>query len=50
MQVDVFVSKKKKLAHFGFYKPLISYPFFHDTINLVADRWKERKNFLAFTK
>ena len=48
MQVDVFVSKKKKLAHFGLYKPLISYPFFHGIINLVADRWKERKIFFSF--
>lgn len=32
-EVDVFVSKKKALVYFAFYKLLISYPFFHEVID-----------------
>lgn len=45
IEVNVFVSKKKKLVHFAFYKPLMSYPFFHDIINLVADPLEGTKIF-----
>lgn len=48
VEIDAFVSKKKKLVHFAFYKPLISYPFCDEIIDFVASRWGERRNFLAF--
>ena len=46
IEVDVFMSKKK-LAHFAFYKPLISYSFFDEIIDFVVCRWEERINFFT---
>ena len=45
VEVDVFISKKKMLVYFAFDKPLVSYPFFHDIINLVFSCWREQKKF-----
>lgn len=43
----MFLCQGKKLFHFAFNKPLISYPFFDVIIEFVANRWKERKNFFT---
>ena len=45
IDVNVFVSKSKKLGHFSFEKPLVPYSFFHSVIELVTLRWDERKVF-----
>ena len=45
MEVDVFVSKKKKLVHLLFLEPLISYPFFEELIDFVKSYWQRRKFF-----
>ena len=45
IEVDVFASKKKKLVHFPFEKPLLKYPFFQDVIELVSFRWNKRMLF-----
>ena len=42
-KIDINVSiSKKKLIHFSFEKPLVSYSFFQDIIELVSLRWEER--------
>lgn len=33
--VDVFISKRKKLVHFSFVNPLISYHFCDELVSLV---------------
>ena len=45
VEVDVYVSKKKKLAHMSFLKPLISYSFFEELIDFIESYWKKRKVF-----
>ena len=47
VEVDVYVSKKKKLVHMSFLKPLISYSFFEELIDFVESHWKKRKVFLS---
>ena len=43
IEVDVFESIKI-LIRFAFNKPLITYPFFHELINLFASHWKKKIN------
>ena len=43
--VTCFISKKKKHVHFCFNRLLVPYPYFRDMIDLIKDRWKERKYF-----
>ena len=45
IEVDVFVSKKKKLVHLSFLKPFISYPFLEELIDFVKSYWQKRKYF-----
>ena len=45
IEVDVYVSKKKKLADLPFLKPLISYPFFDELVDFVRNYWQKRKFF-----
>ena len=37
--------KKKKLVHFSFLKPFISYPFFEELVDFVRNYWQKRKFF-----
>ena len=43
VEVDVYVSKKKKLVEMSFLKPLISYSFFEELIDFIESYWKKRK-------
>ena len=43
IEVDVFVSKKKKLVHMSLIKPLISYEFFKEKVEQIRRYWSERK-------
>ena len=43
IEADVFVSKKKKIVHIE--RPLISYYFFHELINIIQHYWNERRCF-----
>ena len=45
IEADVFVSKKKKLVHIAFERPLISYYFFDELINFIEHYWHEHKYF-----
>ena len=45
IEVDVYVSKKKKLVHLSFLKPLISYLFFEELVDFVKSYWQKRKFF-----
>ena len=45
VDVDVYVSKKKKLVHISFVKPLISYVFFGDIVKFKRSYWQKRNNF-----
>ena len=47
INVTCFILKKKKHVHFCFTRPLVSYPYFHDIIGLIKDRWEERKCFFT---
>lgn len=47
IDMDVFVSKKKKIVHLSLYKPLISYSYFKDIIRFIQTYWKERKHFFS---
>ena len=41
IEVDVYVSKKKKLLHLSFLKPLVSYPFFEELIDFLKNYWQK---------
>ena len=43
IEVDVFVSKKKKLVHLSLFKPLLSYEFFKEIIDYIRCYWNDRK-------
>ena len=47
LEADVFISKKKNLAHIAFVKLLMSFFFFffHELIEFVEHYWRERKDF-----
>ena len=45
IDVEIFVSRKKRYAHFAFEKILISYPFFDKLISFVKNEWEKRKIF-----
>ena len=45
IEVEVFISKKKKLVHMSLVKPLISYNFFKDIINIIRDYWNKKQRF-----
>ena len=45
IEVDVFISKKKKLVHMSWSKPLISYKFFKAIISFIRDYWNKRQRF-----
>ena len=45
VEVDVYVSKKKKFVHMSFLKPLISNSFFEELIDFIESYWKKRKLF-----
>ena len=45
IDVDVYVSKKNKLVHISFVKPLISYVFFGDIVKFIRSYWQKRKYF-----
>ena len=46
IEVDIFVSKKK-LVHFAFSRPLISYSFFDDIFEFVVCQWEDRRNYFS---
>ena len=39
IEVEVFVSKKKKIVHMSLMKPLILHKFFNDIIKFVRTYW-----------
>ena len=43
IEVDDFVSKKKKLVHMSLAKPLQAYKFFKDIISFIRNYWNSRK-------
>ena len=43
IQVEVSVSKRKKIVHMSLMKPLISYKFFNDIIKFVRTYWNRRQ-------
>ena len=45
IDVDVYVSKKNKLVHISFVKPLISYVFFGDIVKFIRSYRQKRKYF-----
>ena len=45
IEVEVFVSNKKKLVHMSLRKPPISYKFLNRIINFVRKYWNMRKRF-----
>ena len=45
IEVEDFISKKKKLVHMSLVKPLILYTFFKEIINFVRKYWNIRKRF-----
>ena len=45
IEVDLFVSKKKKLIHLSLFKPLLSYEFFKEIIEYIRCYWHDRKIF-----
>ena len=49
IDVDVYVSKKKKLVHRPLVKPLFSYRSFKEIIEFVKNYWQKKENsfFLA---
>ena len=49
IEVDVFISKKKKLVHMSLLKLLISYKFFKAIINFIRDYWNKIQNFILVT-
>lgn len=46
IDVDVFISRKKRLVHFAFKKPLTSHLFFNYLIVFVKSEWEKRQRFL----
>ena len=38
-EIEVFVSKEKKIVHMSLMKPLVSYSFFKDIIRFVRRFW-----------
>ena len=49
IEVDVFVSKKKKLVHLSLVKSILSYEFFKEMIEYIRCYWHERKKiFLGY--
>ena len=45
IEVEDFISKKKKLVHMSLVKPLILYTFFKEIINFGRKYWDIRKRF-----
>ena len=45
IEVEVFVSKKKKAVHMSLMKPLLSYEFFNDMIKFIRKFWNCRQKF-----
>ena len=43
IEVEFFISKKKKIVHMSLMKPLISYKFFNDIIKFVRTYWSRRQ-------
>ena len=43
IEVDFFVSKKKKLVHLSLFKHLLSYEFFKEIIEYIRFYWNNRK-------
>ena len=41
IEVHVYVSKKKKLLHLSFLKPLVSYPFFEELTDFIKNYWQK---------
>ena len=39
IEVDAFVSKKKKLVHMSLVKPLLTYNFFEEMIVFIRNYW-----------
>ena len=46
IDVDVLISRKKRLVHFTFKKPLTSHVFFNYLIVFVKNEWEKRQRFL----
>ena len=42
IEVEVFLSEKKKIVHMSLMKPLVSYSFFKDIIRFVRRFWGRR--------
>ena len=40
LEIDVFVSRRKRLVHFAFPQPLMGYSFYRDLIYFVKREWK----------
>ena len=47
IEVDVFVSKKKKIVHMSLMKPLISDEFFKDILKFIEKFWCRRQKFYS---
>ena len=45
IDVNVFVSKKKKLLHLSLEKPLISYQSVKEIVSFVRNYWRQQKYF-----
>ena len=43
IDVDVYVSKKKKLVHMSLVKPLLTYHSFKEIIEFVKNYWQKRE-------
>ena len=47
LDIDVFVSKKKKLVHLSLRNPLMTYLNYKEIPTFIARHWKERKHFCS---
>ena len=43
IEVDVFVSRKKKVVHMSLLRPLFSYKFFNDIVRFLRTYWSRRQ-------
>ena len=40
IEIDAFISRKRKLVHFAFRQPLLSYTFCNELLHFVRKEWK----------
>ena len=45
IEIDVFVSRKRRLVHFAFKQPLLGYPFYRILLIFVRKEWAHQEIF-----